>query len=182
MQIYEIRVTPQVARLRSGDAGTRNVSVVHTFSRHPTYFAGEPPRELLEDQGLEVRQLPVEEGHQALRQGALVSAHRCPGERLTSSLRAASVATDVQPAPTSLPVDLIARVEALDRAFAEVLAMDPVGDLEAIVDRLPEMNRQELAAVHEQVLGKKPHGNARNESVREAILEALTSPAESADS
>ncbi len=43
------------------------------------------------------------------------------------------------------------------------------------------MNRDELAALHEEVLGKKPHGNARVDSIRDAIREALTPEAEAED-
>lgn len=177
MQIYEVRVTPEVARLRQGDAGTRNVSVVLTFSRQPTYYVGEPPRELAEDPGLAVRRLSAAEANHALR-GSLVSAHRCPAELIARSLSPASVAAEVSAAHVPPAGDFAARLEALERAVADLLATDPVSDLEAVLERLPEIERDELVALHEQVLGKKPHGNARDDSIRDAIREALTPGAE----
>lgn len=181
MPIYEIRVTPAVARLRRGDSGTRNVQVVHTFSRHPSYHVGELPSEIANEPGLEVRQLPPEEAAITLRRGVLVNAHHCFSERLARSL---AVVPETAPTPAARVApseDLVARVEALERGFAELLAAVPVEDLHAVLDRLGDMNRDELVALHEEVLGKKPHGNARVESIRDAIREALTAKAEDDD-
>lgn len=178
MSIYEVRVKPEVARLRQGDAGTRNVAVVHRFSRHPTLFVGELPPELRADAALEVRQLAGEEARQVLRLGALVSAVDCHTERLVRTL--AGIARPGQPAPPLAagagPQDLRSRVEALERAVAELQGEqreEPQDERSALLARLPEVSRAELDELHQKVLGKKPHGNARDESVRDAIRQAL---------
>lgn len=169
MPIYEVRVTPAVARQRSGDAGTRNVAVVHTFSRHPTYYVGEVPPEIAGDGGLEVRELGAPEAAQALRGGVLVSAHQCMSDRLVRSLAGGAT----PPPAAEAPADLAARVEALEHALEELRAADPVEDLHAILERLDDLSHDELVALHEEVLGKKPHGNARDETIRDAIREVL---------
>lgn len=169
MKTYEVRVAAEVARTRSDQGGTRNVSTVLTFSRHPTIFLGEPPAEVRNDTGLEVRELAPAQTREILGQGALVSALGCPADRLGQHLLDPGTSAPSPPASE----DLAARVESLESALAQVLATDPVEDLEAIRERLDDMEREELEEVHERLLGRKPHGNARDDSVRDAIRASL---------
>ena len=49
MKIIAVKVSPEVARLRQNDGGTRRCAVIFTFASTPTYFAGELPPEIETD-------------------------------------------------------------------------------------------------------------------------------------
>ena len=68
----------------------------------------------------------------------------------------------------------------IDRRLARLEQSDPAGDdpepaidPAELLEQLPDMPREAMEDLHEQLSGRRPHGNAKDESVRDTLRSAL---------
>ena len=64
-------------------------------------------------------------------------------------------------------VDLQNRIPAA--SAEEAIDLDPV----ELLEQLPAMPRETMDDLHEELIGRRPHGNTKDESIRETLRAAL---------
>lgn len=179
MRTYAITVTPEVANTRQREGGSRRVALTVTFTAAPQIWIGDLPPALAGDTGLRIRELGGREALQALE--GPIHTHGAKLTQLVSPVGADTPSPGAPAQRAGAPAALLTEIlKKLDRVLLLVddgestppaVAPSPAAGAAA----LDGLDRAALDELHHQLLGRRPHPNAGDDTVRAAIQKAQVS-------